>query len=97
MKNIAIKNGFLGSLVLLLCITTYYAAHLYSKNEAVQIELNKRKLVEEFYLSSKLQYEKEAQKVCQSYDKLVTENIALKDLLASESVKNSIFGQHFKK
>jgi len=90
MKNKApMYQILLGTLALILCLTSLGTAHLYSKKEAFQEELNKHRLVEEFLLSSKLQYEKEAKKVCQSYDNLVKENIALKARLDSKFVQNS--------
>jgi len=90
MKNKApIYQILLGTMALMLCLISVGTAHLYSKKEAFQVELNKKKLVEEFLLSSKLWYEKEALQVCQSYDNLVKENIALKARLDSKFGQNS--------
>jgi len=87
----------LGTLVLMLCITSIGTAHLYSKNEVVHEELNKKRLAEEFLLSSNLQFEREANKICQSYDNLAKENIALRAQLNSKSVPKKHTSQISKK
>jgi len=84
MKNTSTYHIFLGCLVLLLCIFSYSVVHLYSKTEAIKLELNKKRLTEEFLLCAKLKFERDANIICQSYDKLVKENIALKARLDSK-------------